>query len=133
MKISKRRIAANRRNARKSTGPRTEAGQRISSMNGLKHGLTSAKGLLPGEPREAFEELRASLTQELSPRGIEEEAALERIIGFIWRLRRALVIERAVLSVGLGEADARRASHTPQRQIKDRLDAFDDAMALARY
>ena len=35
------RLRANRSNARKSTGPRTEAGKRISSMNATIHGLAS--------------------------------------------------------------------------------------------
>jgi hypothetical protein len=38
MKVSLKRIRANRRNAQKSTGPRTAAGKRRSSRNSLKHG-----------------------------------------------------------------------------------------------
>jgi hypothetical protein len=34
-------LAANRRNAQKSTGPRTEEGKRRARLNGLKHGLRS--------------------------------------------------------------------------------------------
>ena len=40
------KIAANRRNAKRSTGPRTEAGKAISRRNALTHGLTSAKLVL---------------------------------------------------------------------------------------
>ena len=40
---------ANIENAKKSTGPRTEAGKAVSSHNSLKHGLTSETVLLPGE------------------------------------------------------------------------------------
>ena len=45
---SDRQIAANRRNARRSTGPRSAAGRRRSSRNSFRHGLaarvtTSAK------------------------------------------------------------------------------------------
>ena len=36
---SDRKIAANRENAKKSTGPRTEAGLRRSRRNALRHGL----------------------------------------------------------------------------------------------
>ena len=38
MIVSQKRIRANRRNAQKSTGPRTAAGKRRSSRNSLKHG-----------------------------------------------------------------------------------------------
>jgi hypothetical protein len=38
---SERQIAANRRNASKSTGPRTEAGKKRASQNALRHGMAS--------------------------------------------------------------------------------------------
>jgi hypothetical protein len=44
---SDRKIAANRRNAKKSTGPRSEAGRRRSRRNALRHGLAVAIGSLP--------------------------------------------------------------------------------------
>jgi hypothetical protein len=37
---SEKQIAANRRNAQRSTGPRTAAGKSISSRNALRHGLS---------------------------------------------------------------------------------------------
>ncbi|HMF07283.1 MAG TPA: hypothetical protein VKE72_09770, partial [Methylocella sp.] len=37
---SERQIAANRRNARKSTGPRSGAGKKRASRNAYRHGLT---------------------------------------------------------------------------------------------
>jgi hypothetical protein len=38
---SKRKIAANRTNARKSTGPRSDAGRAISRLNAHRHGLAT--------------------------------------------------------------------------------------------
>jgi len=38
---SHRQIAANRRNARRSTGPRSPAGRKRSSWNSFRHGLTA--------------------------------------------------------------------------------------------
>jgi hypothetical protein len=38
---SEKQIAANRRNAQRSTGPKTEAGKERASRNALCHGLAS--------------------------------------------------------------------------------------------
>jgi len=39
---SERQIAANRRNAKKSTGPRSKAGREASRRNARRHGLAVA-------------------------------------------------------------------------------------------
>jgi hypothetical protein len=44
---SERQIAANRRNARKSTGPRSHAGKRRASRNAYRHGLTLSTSSAP--------------------------------------------------------------------------------------
>jgi hypothetical protein len=44
---SDRKIESNRKNAQKSTGPRSEAGQRRSRRNALRHGLSVAIGSDP--------------------------------------------------------------------------------------
>jgi hypothetical protein len=57
---SRRQITANRRNARKSTGPRTSAGKLRSRRNALKHGLTAETVVTVFENRNdyaAFERL----------------------------------------------------------------------------
>jgi hypothetical protein len=41
--VSSRRLEANRRNAQKSTGPRTDAGKAKSSANSYKHGFFSSR------------------------------------------------------------------------------------------
>ncbi len=46
-----RQIAANCRNAQKSTGPKTPNGKAITKMNALRHGLTAQEILIPGEQR----------------------------------------------------------------------------------
>ena len=46
--MSLKQIAANRRNAQKSTGPQTPAGRAVSKMNALKHGILSKEVLVRG-------------------------------------------------------------------------------------
>jgi hypothetical protein len=45
--VSSRKIAANRQNASKSTGPRTQTGKRMVAKNALKHGFFSKCLLIP--------------------------------------------------------------------------------------
>jgi hypothetical protein len=55
---SSRQIEANRRNALRSTGPRTDKGKRQSRHNALRHGLTAETvidGLEDSEDYRAFE------------------------------------------------------------------------------
>jgi hypothetical protein len=40
MRVSLKKRAANRRNAQKSTGPKTELGRHISAQNATRHGLS---------------------------------------------------------------------------------------------
>jgi hypothetical protein len=61
---SKRQIAANRRNAKKSSGPRTADGKAWSRRNALSHGLSIASRAIP-----AFQEDVMLLARALSPAG----------------------------------------------------------------
>jgi hypothetical protein len=48
--LSPRKLAANRANARNSTGPRTAAGKAASACNAYQHGLTGESLALPPDP-----------------------------------------------------------------------------------
>ena len=60
-------IDANRRNARKSTGPKTPEGKAAVRMNSLRHGLRARTVVLPGESREEFNQLCDDLEAEWQP------------------------------------------------------------------
>jgi hypothetical protein len=90
--------AANQRNARNSTGPRTATGKAASSRNSLRHGLLARETCLPDEDPREFARLREQLFAALDPDGVFEEACCDRIADSIWRLRRAGRIERDIFA-----------------------------------
>ena len=94
---SEKRIAANRRNALQSTGPKTPQGKELAKMNALKHGLLSREVLIAGEQAGDLEELGRKLRLQLRPIGELEQILVDRIVASVWRLRRTLHAESAVM------------------------------------
>jgi hypothetical protein len=114
---SEKKAQSNRRNALKSTGPKTPEGKAAVRMNALKHGLLSQAVLLPGEDEEALRELGQNLRAELQPVGELESLLVARIIASYWRLRRLGRVEAGIFAWDLYGDLARRAheeasSHT---------------------
>jgi hypothetical protein len=93
---TERQIAANRRNAQKSSGPRTPEGKARSSRNHLLHGLTS-QGLLPGEDPEALAAIHNGLCAQFLPQGPAEEILIERMASAHFRLARFPHVEAQLL------------------------------------
>ncbi len=102
---SLKKIEANRRNALRSTGPRTEAGKKQSRRNALRHGiLTSALLITDGSCAEytaEFNALLGGLRQDLAPVGTLEEMLVEKIAVCWWRQKRALKCEVGMVRTGL--------------------------------
>ncbi len=96
-KLSQQQADSNRRNAQKSTGPRTPEGKAASSRNGLTHGLSGDKHfILEGEDPEAFLRLLQDLHDHLRPVGDSEELVVQRIAAAQWRLDRAFALEAGI-------------------------------------
>ncbi len=93
---SELQIAANRRNAALSTGPRSLVGKARSSQNSLRHGLTATQTMLPGEDPAEFQAIRQGMFSALRPSGILENQLLERAASLMWRMRRIQVCEVAL-------------------------------------
>ena len=74
----KAKLDSNRRNAKKSTGPKSVEGKRRSSMNALKHGMTARFALLPDEDPAAFERRLFEWVENYRPRCDEEQFHAER-------------------------------------------------------
>ena len=93
---TERQKAANRANARRSTGPKTLKGKATVRLNAIRHGLLARDAVLPGEDAEAFEKLWNEVWAELSPVGPIEEILVKRAINEMWRLERATRVETAL-------------------------------------
>src|SRR5437870_9435700 len=105
--VSSRKIAANRRNASKSIGPRTQSGKRMVAKNALKHGFFSKWLLIPHpdgkeDPTE-YQNLYAALSVHYQPLDFLEELWVEKIAVWSWRLRRLLRCESGQIARALAE------------------------------
>jgi hypothetical protein len=67
--VSSKQIAANRKNAQLSTGPRTAEGKENSRKNALKHGLCAMVLDVPGEDPAVFGTRLKDWNNELNPKG----------------------------------------------------------------
>jgi hypothetical protein len=126
---SDKQIRANRRNALKSTGPKTPEGKAAVRLNARTHGLRSQEVLLPGEDEAAFEELSAHLRAELQPVGELENLLVEQIIAAYWRLRRLRRVEAGIFAWQLyGELAerAKREARTYEWSMLDTLGSTKD-------
>ena len=94
---TKKQTEANRKNAKKSTGPKTGEGKAKSSMNALKHGLTSQRVWLNEEEKKDFHGFRLGLVDEMEPWGSLETQFVCRIAAQMWRLARVPGIEAELL------------------------------------
>jgi hypothetical protein len=90
-------ILANRRNAQKSTGPRTSQGKTAVSQNALKHGLTAAQDVISSESQAEFDLHRGRILAELAPVSPMESMLAERIVSLSWRLKRICTIQNRTI------------------------------------
>ena len=93
---SVRQLNANRRNARRSTGPKTDEGKHCSSRNNLKHGLYSDDVVLSGENLDDYFALTAEIEDEFKPATPTEEYLVHTIAAARWRLIRVLKTQKGV-------------------------------------
>jgi hypothetical protein len=85
---SYRQIEANRRNALKSTGPRTEPGKQVSRCNAARHGLTAETVISALEDAEDYKAFEAAITADYDAQSAVERELVLRLASVLWRLRR---------------------------------------------
>ncbi len=123
---SERRIAANRRNAQRSTGPRSPEGREISSRNSQRHGVLSQRVTTDVEENELYERMLNGFMDEYGPRSETEILLVERLANLFWRERRLIQTERSQLS--LQQSDIYAAI-----MAKDQSLTLTDQLLIGRY
>jgi hypothetical protein len=106
-----RQFEANRRNARKSTGPKTEEGKQRSRRNAVRHGLTAETVIGVLEDAEDYKALEEAIIADYDAQSAVERELILRLASLLWRLRRGTTME-----TGLFEIQAEHISEIRQAQ-----------------
>jgi hypothetical protein len=96
---SSKQIEANRRNALKSTGPKTEVGKQASRCNAVRHGLAAETVIGALEDAEDYKAFEAGITADYDAQSAVERELVLRLASLLWRLRRATTIEAALFEI----------------------------------
>jgi len=133
--VSDARLRANRKNAQKSTGPKTARGKGYSRHNAIKHGLLLKRLLFSDDGKPINEELHQlweSLHEKYGKGDIRTHLLVEGIVVEYWRQRMALGIEMDCLerhgwhfSPQGNMPNVQRYSTTSQRALLKHLELLD--------
>jgi hypothetical protein len=135
-------IAANRRNAQRSTGPRTVEGKQRSSMNPLKHGLSARTIVLSHEDEIGYHEVRGSLYTQYQPATPQECMLVDQLASAWWRTIRARQYETDLMNMQVENVKRRNARKKKvHNQESDRkalvvaltVEPHDDFKTFFRY
>jgi hypothetical protein len=129
---SDKKIASNRANASRSTGPRTDAGKARVRLNALKHGFRAADLILPTEDAAQFDAFRQAWHDDWKPCTQARFQLVEQLVADAWRLRRCVRVESLRLR---GRAQAAIKAHkdeveTRLAKARQLLDIIDPSKAL---
>jgi hypothetical protein len=94
-----RQIEANRRNALKSTGPKTEDGKRQSRCNAVRHGLTAETVIGALEDAEDYQAFEGTIIADYDAQSAVERELVLRLASLLWRLRRATMMETGLFEI----------------------------------
>ena len=96
---SLRQIESNRRNAQKSTGPKTQDGKARSSQNAVRPGLTAETVIGPLEHPADYRAFEQAVTTAYDAETAVERELVLRLASLLWRLRRATSVETGLLQI----------------------------------
>ena len=117
-----RQIEANRRNAIRSTGPRTDDGKDRSRRNAIRHGLSAETVIEIVEDLEDYRAFEAAVIADYDPLTAVERELVLRLASLLWRLRRASAIETDLFRIQAEILRDRRARDTLRPRIPNSPD-----------
>jgi hypothetical protein len=106
---------ANRRNALRSTGPKTDDGKRRSRVNAVRHGLTAETVIGSLEDAEDYKAFEATIIADYCPETAVARELVLRLASLLWRLRRATAIETDLFEIQAEALRERRLGVAPSR------------------
>jgi len=123
-------LAANRRNAKKSTGPKTKHGKAAAGRNAFKHGLLARDVVCAEESSQEYREFVEAVSADLAPVGEVEEQLVDRIATCTWRLQRMVVAEVSMFDHRPGYDELHEGESAYSRRFDRRT---SEMIALSRY
>jgi hypothetical protein len=116
---SYRQIEANRRNALKSTGPKTERGKQASRCNAVRHGLTAETVITALEDAEDYKAFEAVVIADYDAQSTVERELVLRLASILWRLRRATTMETGLFEIQASHLRDVRQNHASLRGFRE--------------
>ena len=136
---SSKQILANKKNARRSTGPKTKLGKEKVSINAMKLGIYAEHHVMVGEDTEQYKGYVDLMLKTFEVFDAISGSIVQQIISIGWRLQRIPQIECGVFGIEMSEHSRSYTSpnfikikHKEFHQtIKKNLDRRSELMAVA--
>src|SRR4051794_34516996 len=116
-----KQIEANRRNARRSTGPITEDGKLQSRRNAVRYGLTAETVIGALEDAEDYKAFEAAVIADYDAQSAVERELVLRLASLLWRIRRATAIETGLFDIQARQLLEFRRKRDAQQRLMRRL------------
>jgi len=99
-----KQTAANRRNAQRSTGPRSDNGKARAAMNNFQHGIYAQSEIVPGEDPAQRQALQAAYLARFNPQTIEQLYLVNVLIQLHWEDTRLVKADAHLWTYGVNNA-----------------------------
>lgn len=115
---SAKKLEANRKNAKKSTGPTTRTGKRNVRFNALKHGFYAAEMIILPEHKTEIEALRKTLHAQLLPKTALQVIAFKGVVYCAWQCELGARLDMRRLNAALFlSPDEQESPPDPKQRI----------------